>query len=152
MANACLYIVIGISYLYKALNPIINRQFTYFWNMNLCNLFYLITPIIICFNAPITPLFFISLAGFGFFQTAAWPVLLSLVHAYFLPKVDGGMLGLWSGNGDLGNILGFAMCTLIMHEIHLPYQYCLFFSALFSILLSIAVWKLKIDHSEVNKK
>ena len=145
MANACLYIVIGISYLYKALNPIKNRQFSYVWNMSLCNLFYLITPIIISCSSPITALFFVSLAGFGFFQTVSWPVLLSLVHAYFLPKSDGGMLGFWSANGDIGNILGFALCTLLITKLNLPFQTCLFASSLCNILMIAAVWQLKLD-------
>lgn len=76
IANACLYIIIGLSYLWRALKPVKAPQFTYFWSMNLTSLFYLLTPLIIFMNIRVHVLFYISLVGFGLFQSAAWPVLL----------------------------------------------------------------------------
>jgi sugar phosphate permease len=145
LANALLYIVIGISYFWRALYPIQERQSTYLWSMSICNLSFLIIPVLISFNAPITPMFYVCLAGFGFFHTVAWPTLLSLVHAYFLPKRDGCMLGFWSANGDIGNILGFAICTLIMYNLNLPFQACLYATVGFSIIMSLCVYKIRIE-------
>ncbi len=76
LANALLYIFIGISYFIRSIFPFNDIQFTYFVSTNLCNLSLLIIPLLISFNTSITPLYYVSLAGFGFFQTASWPVLL----------------------------------------------------------------------------
>ena len=147
LANALIYILLGISYLWRALVPITDRQFTYLWSMSLSNLGFLITPILIALNAPIISLYYLGLALFGFFQTAAWPVCLSLVHAYFLPKKDGCTLGFWSGNGDVGTIFGNLLCIFILYNLNLPYQYCLFVTAFISIIMSLSVYQLRIEPS-----
>ena len=115
--------------------------------MNLCNLIYLIIPLLITIKSPITPLFYLCYAGFGFFQTATWPVMLSLVHNYFLPKRDGCMLGFWSASGDIGNILGFALGTFLTYNLKLPFQYSFVSSAVCSIIMTIVIYKLHIEPS-----
>lgn len=152
IANACLYIVIGLSYLWRAFSPIKDRQFTYFWSMNLSNLSYLVIPILVYLNARIPALFYLCLAGFGWFQSASWPVLLSLVHAYFLPKRDGCMLGFWSAGGDIGNIAGFLMCTIVMYSLNLPFQICLIVAAVTGLLMTLSVYRLEIDPMEITRK
>lgn len=142
IANACLYIVIGLSYLWRAFWPIKERQWTYFWSMNVSNLCYLVIPMLVYLHASVPALFYLCLAGFGWFQTASWPVLLSLVHAYFLPKRDGCMLGFWSANGDIGNIVGFLMCTIVIYTLGLPFQVCLIIAAVFSFLMTLSVYRL----------
>ena len=120
--------------------------------MNLSSLSYLVIPLLVYLGARIPALFYLSLAGFGWFQSASWPVLLSLVHAYFLPKRDGCMLGFWSAGGDIGNILGFLMCTVIMYFLHLPFQVCLIVAALLCFCMSVSVFQLQIAPQEITKK
>jgi len=86
IANAGLYIIIAISYLWRTLYGVRNPQFTYLWSMIISGLSFLIIPLLVFINAKIIPLFYVSLVGFGWFQTAAWPILLFLIHAYFHPK------------------------------------------------------------------
>lgn len=86
IANAGLYIVIAISYLWRALYGVKNPQFTYLWSMTLSGLSFMLIPFLVFINAKIIPLFFLSLVGFGWFQSAAWPILLFLIHVYFHPK------------------------------------------------------------------
>jgi sugar phosphate permease len=86
IANAGLYIIIGISYLWRAFYGVKNPQFTFLWSMTLSSIFFAMIPICVFLNAKIIPLFYISLAGFGWFQSAAWPILLFLIHVYFHPK------------------------------------------------------------------
>ena len=86
IANAGLYIVIAISYLWRTFNAVNNPQLTYLWSITLAGLFYMIIPLLVFINAKIIPLFYVSLVGFGWFQSAAWPILLFLIHIYFHPK------------------------------------------------------------------
>ena len=152
MANGCMYIVIGLSYLWHALYPIKNGQFSYLWSITISDLCYLVIPLCVFFNVRIPVFLYIGMAGFGWFQTVAWPVLLAMVHAYFLPKKEGCMLGLWSANGDVGNIIGFMMCTVVVYTLHLPFQYCLVIAAMISLLMIPSVYSLKIPETETTKK
>jgi hypothetical protein len=53
----------------------------------------------------------IALLIFGFCQFTAWPVLLYFVNKYYK---KGTMLGVWSANGDVGNVLGFFLGSIIL--------------------------------------
>jgi MFS family permease len=56
----------------------------------------------------------VGLLIFGFFQFPAWPTLLTLTNEYFNLDTEGTAMGIWSANGDLGNIVGFGMCGLLV--------------------------------------
>jgi sugar phosphate permease len=56
----------------------------------------------------------LGLLIFGFFQFPAWPTLLTLTSEHFNLEKEGTAMGIWSANGDLGNIVGFAMCGLLV--------------------------------------
>lgn len=53
----------------------------------------------------------VALLVFGFCQFTAWPVLLYFVNKYFK---KGTMLGIWSANGDVGNVCGFFLGSIIL--------------------------------------
>ena len=113
------------------------------------NLFYVMIPIMISLSWRTAPAYFICMIGFALFQASSWPILLSLVHAYFLPKRDGCMLGFWSAGGDIGNILGFASCTIILYALNLPYQYCLFLPVICSTIFTLLIFTLKLDTKQI---
>ncbi|EER10715.1 Glycerol-3-phosphate transporter, putative [Perkinsus marinus ATCC 50983] len=48
------------------------------------------------------------------FQSGCWPASVVIVGQYFLPKYYGTVFGIWSNNANVGNILGAAMCTLMI--------------------------------------
>lgn len=54
------------------------------------------------------------------------------------------MLGFWSANGDIGNILGFVMCTVIAYFWKWPWQICLLVAGLTGIIMSFAINQLKL--------
>jgi sugar phosphate permease len=86
IANATLYIILGLSYLWIALRPIKNPQFTYLWTMTISSLFFLVTPLLVYLHLPIPAVFYLSLAAFGLFQSPAWPIMLQIIHIYFRPR------------------------------------------------------------------
>lgn len=57
------------------------------------------------------------------------------------------MLGFWSASGDIGNILGFFMSTVIVYALKLPFQVCLLFAGLTGILMAVSVYKLDVNLS-----
>lgn len=85
---------------------------------------------------------YLIMAGFGWFQTVAWPVLLTLVHTYFIPSRDGCMLGFWSANTSIGNIAGFALCTVLIYYLKFPFQVPLIVGGIMSIMTTISVYYL----------
>lgn len=59
------------------------------------------------------------------------------------------MLGFWSAGGDIGNILGFASCTIILYALNLPYQYCLFLPLICNVIFTFMVFYIKLDTKEL---
>ena len=102
-------------------------------------------PIYSLFGVKSTLLLFISMGAFGMFQATSWPIVLKLVDKYFDPQKDGFVLGVWSTNGDLGNVFGFGVCNLFVFTFGWPWETCLIFAALSSFFLGFLVLKLPID-------
>jgi len=48
----------------------------------------------------------------GFSQSAGYPGLVAIMGNWFGKDSRGILLGLWSINSNLGNILGYAFCSL----------------------------------------
>ena len=57
----------------------------------------------------------LSLLVFGFCQFPAWPTLLTLTNEHFNLEKEGTAIGTWSANGDLGNIIGFALAGFLVN-------------------------------------
>lgn len=57
------------------------------------------------------------------------------------------MLGFWSASGDIGNILGFLMSTVVVFGFKFPFQVCLVVAGLTGILMAIAVYRLDVNLS-----
>lgn len=61
------------------------------------------------------------------FQSGCWPASVVIVGQYFLPKYYGTVFGIWSNNSNVGNILGAAMCTLMIgifgNQASVPWQF-----------------------------
>ena len=61
----------------------------------------------------------LGLLIFGFFQFPAWPTLLTITSQEFELNGDGTAMGIWSANGDLGNIVGFALTGLFVSNLEI---------------------------------
>ncbi|KAF4661831.1 hypothetical protein FOZ61_002916 [Perkinsus olseni] len=61
------------------------------------------------------------------FQSGCWPAGILIVGQYFLPKYYGTVFGIWSNDSNVGNILGAAMCTLMIeifgNRASVPWQF-----------------------------
>lgn len=115
--------------------------------MMISTICYLIIPLLVWLNVRIPILLYISLAGFGWFQGIAWPVLLAFINVYFDSKKDGCLVGLWSANKDTGNVLGFFVSTILIIFLKLPFQTGLTVLGILSILVTFLVYKLDIGRA-----
>ncbi|KAF4672970.1 hypothetical protein FOL47_011159 [Perkinsus chesapeaki] len=72
-------------------------------------------------------LYYILWAINAVFQSGCWPASVVIVSQYFLPKYYGTVFGVWSNNANVGNILGAAMCTLMIelfgNKASVPWQF-----------------------------
>lgn len=48
-------------------------------------------------------------------------------------------MGIWSANGNLGNILGFTMTGLLVDGVNLEWQYAMITAAFFNFIMIILV-------------
>lgn len=60
----------------------------------------------------------LALIVFGFCQFTCWPVLLYFVNQHFS---EGTLMGIWSANGDFGNICGFFLGSIILNDLMLDW-------------------------------
>lgn len=148
LAMASIYIIMGLSYFMRALIPINNLQKTYLITVLLCAGSYAILPTAVSLGARSIPVLFVSLGGFGLFQSSSYPVLVKLMKKYYTVEEDGRMIGIWSSCGDMGNILGFFVFTVIVYYLHLPWQACLLFASIIASVLGVVIYLLPIENSE----
>jgi predicted MFS family arabinose efflux permease len=81
-----------------------------------------------------------ALIMFGFCQFTAWPVLLFLVSQHFNVETEGTIMGIWSANGDVGNIFGFFLGTLVLDYIAIDWEYVMLIGASFQMLMCLLVF------------
>lgn len=79
----------------------------------------------------------ISLIVFGFCQFTSWPVLLYFVNQHFK---EGHLLGFWSANGDLGNVCGFFLGSIILTDLSMDWEYVMIIGASFHLFMTILVF------------
>lgn len=71
----------------------------------------------------------IGLLLFGFCQFPAWPTLLTLTSEHFNLEKEGTAIGTWSANGDLGNIVGFALAGFIVNGLEWRWEMAMIVAA-----------------------
>lgn len=99
LAMSFIYIIMGISYLIRAIIPLKKLQLTYLITVGVTALSYSFTAIAWSTKIHEAWVLFVSLAIFGFFQSSTWPVLIKITHKYFKIGQDGFWLGIWSSTG-----------------------------------------------------
>mgnify|MGYP002375280135 FL=1 len=81
----------------------------------------------------------VGLLIFGFCQFPAWPTLLTLANEHFDLKKEGTAIGTWSANGDVGNIVGFGLTSLLLDEFNMQWQYTMIVAASFHLIMVLTV-------------
>ena len=82
----------------------------------------------------------LGLLIFGFFQFPAWPTLLTFTNEHFNLEKEGTAMGIWSANGDLGNIVGFAMCGLLVGTLSWRWEYAMIIAAVLNWVMALIVY------------
>lgn len=102
-----------------------------------------ITNVITPANA--VPWSLILMIAFGFFQMHCWPVSLVIINDYFTNEEDGMEIAFWSSAGNLGNIFGYLIPSLMVVNAHLPWEVPNIFmgSALFIVTISVYLFVLR---------
>ena len=148
LAIAAVYIILGLSYLLRTFVPLRLPQRTYLITTCLAAVSYSILPIAVSYGVKHVGVLFTAYALFGLFQSSTWPVLIKIVNKYLDPQRDGCLMGLWSTNGDIGNIMGFLSCLVIEFYLKWPWHICLYFSAAITLVMALAIFFLPIQNPE----
>lgn len=82
----------------------------------------------------------IGLLVFGFCQFPAWPTLLTLTNEHFNLEKEGTAIGTWSANGDLGNIIGFALAGFIVNGLEWRWEMAMIVAAGLKMISGICVF------------
>lgn len=82
----------------------------------------------------------IGLLIFGFCQFPAWPTLLTLTNEHFNLEKEGTAIGTWSANGDLGNIVGFAMAGFIVNGLEWRWEMAMIVAAGLKFIMGMCVF------------
>lgn len=82
----------------------------------------------------------VGLLIFGFCQFAVWPTFMSLINRHFSIKSEGTALGIWSANGDVGNIIGFSLSGLIVDNLSCRWEVAMIVVAIFCWVLGLVVY------------
>jgi sugar phosphate permease len=77
---------------------------------------------------------------FGFCQFPAWPTLLTLTSEHFNLEKEGTAIGTWSANGDLGNIVGFALAGFIVNGLNFRWEVAMIVAAALKFIMGLIVY------------
>lgn len=133
---------LGIGHFIHTVHPIRKPVRTLWAAMILCGMNYLMIPV--CMNIPGLKNF-ITLALFmcinGFLQSYTWPNLLMLIHSKFDPEKYAVLLGFWSTNANVGNILGYGIFQIMIKFGYYSWALGLTFCAFYAIGNGGYVWR-----------
>lgn len=121
-----IYFTMGIGFLIRYLFMHKDTMIRSFFNAGLTFSSAYILFSVFAFTNVITPdnagpLSLILMMVFGFFQMHCWPVSLVIINDYFTNEEDGMEIAFWSGAGNVGNVFGFLIPSLMVINAHLPW-------------------------------
>ena len=146
--DSLVYVSLGVGFFLRfLLVGKMNLVFSYVLFVGIAAVAYLIIPVTsLIFGEQVQENIFlqevlpaVGLLVFGFCQFAAWPALLTLTSEHFDHTNGGKAMGIWSANGNLGNILGFTMTGLLVDVVNLEWQYAMITAACFNFMMILLV-------------
>lgn len=108
-----------------------------------------ITNVITSSNA--IPFSLILMMVFGFFQMHCWPVSLVIINDYFTNEEDGMEIAFWSSAGNVGNIFGFLIPSLMVVNAHLPWEVPQIFMGVALFLITLSVYFFVVRKKDLQK-
>lgn len=101
---------LGIGHFLHALYPIKKPVLSLWVAMIVCGINYALIPG--CLNiSALTSIYVLSvlMCSNGFLQSYTWPNLLMIINSKFNPQIYAVLLGFWSANANVGNIIGYGV-------------------------------------------
>lgn len=78
----------------------------------------------------------------GFLQSYTWPNLLMIIHNNFNPDKYAVLLGFWSANANIGNILGYGIFEILHAGGVMDWQYGLTICAIYAAVNGVYIgWR-----------
>lgn len=71
---------------------------------------------------------------YGWFQSASYPALTTIISYNFNDSEDGTLIGFWASTSDFGNIFGFFLSTVIIYYLHLDWRVTLILAGCLTLL------------------
>lgn len=114
IVDALMLCFLGIGHYMHAIRPIKRPVRSLFIAMIACGLNYGLIPgwMNVNFLASIYALSVLMCIN-GFLQSYTWPNLLMIVNSRFKSDKYSMLLGFWSANANVGNIIGYAVCEVL---------------------------------------
>ena len=81
----------------------------------------------------------LGIFGFGFFHMAFYQICGSVISGYYDSKTESANLGFWASSLSVGNVMGFLLSNLIIHEFQQKWEVTFFLMAILSLVMGFAV-------------
>ena len=140
--------MIGLLYLLRIISPFKRLVHGYFIQSLLVSLCLAMIAITVALDVKEVVLLILFYGLFGIFQGGIYTVLLTLMSRKFTTSEDGCLLGLWSGSGDFGNIVGLFICTCIVYYFKWHWAWCLVVASLINAFFT-TLMKILLENNEV---
>lgn len=129
-------LLMGFGFFFRVFFPYNRIVRDYFINSNIVSLCLMGISISIYLQTKSVYLIAVFYGLFGWFQASLYPLALTLVNKKFSPEEDGCLLGFWSTSGDLGGVIGYLICTVIVYYIQAEWKLCLIVVPLLNIVVN----------------
>ncbi len=115
IVDALMLSFLGIGHFYHAISPIKKPVKSLWIAMLICGINYGLIPVCMNFDA-LSNIYILSvfMCVNGFLQSYTWPNLLMIIHSKFNPEKYAVLLGFWSTNSNVGNIMGYATFQILV--------------------------------------
>jgi len=126
----------GFGFFFRVFFPYNRLVRDHFINSNLVALCIMGIPISIYFQIKSIYLIAVLYGLFGWFQASLYPILLTLLNKKFNTNEDGCLIGFWATSNDLGEMIGYLICTIIVFYIKADWKVCLIVIPLLTIIVN----------------
>lgn len=125
-----------------AISPVEKPVKTLWIGMICCAISYALIPFCIDSHLNNLPALSILMATNGFIQSYTWPNLLMVVHEKWDQRRNSIALGFWATNTNIGNIVGYLICTEFVMALDYPWEIGMYITAGFSFVAGILIlWR-----------
>lgn len=124
---------LGLGHFLHALYPIKKPVLSLWIAMIVCGINYALIPACVNVSALANIYIVCVLMSFnGFLQSYTWPNLLMIINSRFNPQKYAVLLGFWSANANVGNIIGFGVFEILKNFNYKAWEYGLFMCAIYA--------------------